>query len=515
MIDRLAPRRPGGARRPRSSYATRSSERLRRGLHELPLRLRLVAIVVLLLLAALTVTTLATSALLNNYLLDRTDRDLQLAAVPVAQAALDQLTDHPSEIKGFVAPNIYAVRIMPTNGGAPHDLVNAPNQTVHPDIPQLSISDPRVRSGDPFTVGSQQGEQDWRVVAGSTHGGSATFAVAVSLSGVERTVHQLRFYTVLLGLAMTVAGAVLGWYAVRRAFRPLTQIEDTAAAIAAGDLTRRIPPTATRDEVSSLATSLNVMLAQIEQSFAVREASEQRMRQFVADASHELRTPLATVRGYAELFRQGAVRDPEDVAGAMRRIEDEATRMGGLVEDLLLLTRLDSHRPSQYAPVDLTVLAGDATQDAAALAPGRRIRLLGLDGELGPVVVDGDEARLRQVLTNLVANAVNHTPQGSPIEIAVGTRGGATEPERAVLEVRDHGQGIDPAEAPKVFERFYRADPSRARGHGGGNGLGLAIVAAIVISHRGKVGLAPTPGGGATFVVELPPATSQEPHSNP
>jgi len=237
--------------------------------------------------------------------------------------------------------------------------------------------------------------------------------------------------------------------------------------------------------------------------------SLRQQRQLVADASHELRTPLAAVRGYAELFRQGAVTQPEDVAGAMRRIEDESIRMGGLVEDLLLLTRLDSQRPLERGPVDLTVLAADAVQDARALDPTRHVRLLGLSGDLAPTTIEGDEARLRQVVTNLVGNAVNHTPSGTDIEIAVGT--GAAG--RAKLEVRDHGGGVDPIRARRVFERFYRADPSRGRGNGGGNGLGLAIVAAIVNAHEGRVGVAPTPGGGATFVVDLPTANSQSAHS--
>jgi nitrogen fixation/metabolism regulation signal transduction histidine kinase len=211
------------------------------------------------------------------------------------------------------------------------------------------------------------------------------------------------------------------------------------------------------------------------------------MRQFVADASHELRTPLAAVRGYAELYRQGAVRDPADVASAMTRIEGEATRMGGLVEDLLMLARLDDQRPMRIAPVDLTVLAADAAQDARAIDPTRQITISGLSGPLGPTMVPGDDAKLRQLLANLVSNALNHTPHGSPIEVAVGTR---ESDQHVVLEVRDHGPGVDPEKARKVFERFYRADPSRARGSGGGNGLGLAIAAAIINAHHGRIGVA-------------------------
>ena len=252
------------------------------------------------------------------------------------------------------------------------------------------------------------------------------------------------------------------------------------------------------DEVTSLSTSLNAMLTQIEASFLVREASEERMRQFVADASHELRTPLATMRGYAELYRQGAVREPADVASAMERIESESTRMTGLVEDLLTLARLGQEPETAMGEVDLTVLAADAVTDARARAPQRRISLVGLGQTLSPTVIQGAESRLRQVVTNLVANALKHTPEGTPVEIAVGVD--ATD---AILEVRDHGPGVPLTERAKVFERFYRSDKARGR-TGGGSGLGLAIVAAIVTQHSGRVGVADTPGGGATFVVRLP-----------
>ena len=465
-----------------------------------PLRVRLIALLVLLLLVALTLTSIATSAMMRRQLMNSTDRDLKAAAVPTATQILSQLLNRRTD--GI--PTNYAVRFMPTDGSSPF-AVNPTGERLHPDIPTLTLSDPRVVNGTLFTVQSTDGEMRWRVVPGQLRDGSATFAVAVPLRGVDTTVQRMLSFAVLIGLAVIASCALLGWYGVRRAFRPLAQIEDTAAAIATGDLTRRIPEPTAQDEVASLSRSLNAMLAQIEQSFAVRQASEEKMRQFVADASHELRTPLAAVRGYAELFRQGAVTQPEDVTGTMRRIEDEAIRMGGLVEDLLLLTRLDSQRPLEREPVDLTVLAADSVQDARALDPSRRVRLLSLSSDLEPTIIKGDEARLRQVVANLVGNAVNHTPAGTDIEIAVG-RGAYGH---ARLEVRDHGSGVDPVKARKVFERFYRADPSRGRGNGGGNGLGLAIVAAIVTAHGGQVGVAATPGGGATFVVDLPTANSQ------
>lgn len=486
--------------RPRWSAISRVAPRLA----ALPLRVRLVALLVLLLLVALSLTSIATSAVMRRQLMDSVDRDLNAAAEPTASQVLTQLFNH----RGEGIPTNYAVLFMPTDGSSPFG-VNPTGERLHPKIPILALNDPRVVHGTLFTVASTDGEMRWRVVPGQLRDGSATFAVAVPLRGVDTTIQRMLGFAILIGLAVIASCALLGWFGVRRAFRPLAQIEDTAAGIAGGDLTQRIPEPTSKDEVASLARSLNAMLAQIEQSFSVREASEDRMRQFVADASHELRTPLATVRGYAELFRQGAVTKPDDVAGAMRRIEDEAIRMGGLVEDLLLLTRLDSQRPLEKGPVDLTVLAADAVQDARALDSTRQVRLLGLSGDLQPTTIEGDEARLRQVVSNLVGNAVNHTPEGTDIEIAVGSDAG-----RAKLEVRDHGAGVDPVKARKVFERFYRADASRVRGNGGGNGLGLAIVAAIVNAHGGRVGVAATPGGGATFVVDLPTANSQSEPSN-
>jgi len=331
--------------------------------------------------------------------------------------------------------------------------------------------------------------------------------VAQSLDDVTDTTRQRGLVLLLVGLGVLLLLALIGGVVVRRAFRPLTEVEAVAGAIADGDLSRRVPVHPTSTEVGRLSASLNAMLAQIEQAFAVREASEERMRRFVSDASHELRTPLATVRGYAELYRQGAVTDPEDVTTAMRRIETEAARMGGLVEDLLTLARVDEQRAEdgdRRGPVDLTVLAADAVQDARALDPGRDVTLTGTQGPVQQAVVHGDEPRLRQVVTNLVANALRHTPPGTPVQLRVGVDDGT-----GVLVVSDRGPGIAPEHARQVFERFFRSDVSRQRGHGGGSGLGLAIVAAIVAAHDGQVGVSQTPGGGATFVLRLPLAATQ------
>ena len=469
-------------------------------LHALPLRTRLVAIMLALLFVALTLTIAATAYLMERDLLGRIDNELRSAARPVAAQALEDITSD----RGTRIPTGYAVVFIPANGDS-RIAVNPTGEREHPDIPDLPLDDPRVRSGAPFTVPSVDGDLGWRVIAGKLANDRATFVVGVPLSPLEHTVHRLLIVTSIISATMLVACAGIGWWAVQRAFRPLSEIEDTAAAIASGDLGRRIPTRPAGDEITSLAESLNAMLAQIEHSFAVREASEERMRQFVADASHELRTPLATVRGYAELYRQGAVRDPDAVAGAMGRIEGEASRMSGLVDDLLLLARLDDQRPLERAPVDLTVVGAEAVQDARVRDPQRRITLVGLHGSLAPVTVSGDGSQLQQVLGNLLTNAIKHTPSGTPIEVAVGDGDRGT----AVVEVRDHGEGIDPAAARRVFERFFRADPARSRSAGGGSGLGLAIVAAISQRHGGRVGVTATPGGGATFVVELPSANSQ------
>jgi len=475
---------------------------LRDRLQTVPLRARLIAVVVALLAAALAASGLIVNVLLGNYLLDRTDDELRTYGGIAAEVAYG--TDGSQTIQ----PN-FTVRLYLPDGSGGVTLADAATEAdSEPRLPVLTSSDPDVVYSRPFTVPSVSGgeEPQWRVIAGVNQNRDAVYAVAVPLRQMQDTLRNVLGYAALIGLAVLAASVLIGWFAVRRAFRPLTRIEDTAAAIAAGDLTQRVPERRTGDEVASLSRSLNAMLAQIEQSFALREASEERMRQFVADASHELRTPLATVRGYAELYRQGAVNRPEEVTGAFARIESEATRMGGLVEDLLVLARLDGERPLDLGDVDLAVLAGDATQDARVLAPDRHIRLIGLGGPLGPVHVTGDEQRLRQVMTNLVTNALNHTPAGHPVEIAVGHLNGM-----AAVEVRDHGHGIDPVRARSVFERFYRADPSRSRAQvSGGNGLGLAIVAAIVTAHHGKVGVARTPGGGATFVLQLPQRVHSE-----
>jgi two-component system OmpR family sensor kinase len=300
----------------------------------------------------------------------------------------------------------------------------------------------------------------------------------------------------VIGVVLLLLGG-LAWWVVRLGLRPLDRMGETAGAIAGGDLSQRVSPATERTEVGRLGLALNAMLGQIEKAFAERQASESRLRQFLADASHELRTPLASIRGYAELFRIGAARKPADTEKAMGRIEDESARMGALVENLLTLARLDQVPEAPRTPVNLSELARDAADDARAMAPDRTVSLDTDDA----VTVLGDSSQLRQVLGNLVRNALMHTPPGTPIDLSV-RRGEAGE---AMLEVRDHGRGLPTDDTDALFERFWRADPGRGRGRGGA-GLGLSIVAAIVDAHGGRVSAANAAGGGASFTIALPAA---------
>ncbi len=357
--------------------------------------------------------------------------------------------------------------------------------------PEFGPSDLAARG--PATVGGTQGAGRFRMV--TVHEVTGDILVfAVPLHDVEQTIAKLVGIQILASIAVVGGVGLTAFFLVRQELRPLKDMGRTAGAIAAGDLSQRVGDTDERTEVGELGAALNRMLGQIEAAFAARQASEERLRRFVADASHELRTPLTSIRGYAELFRRGAAERPEDLAKAMRRIEEEAGRMGVLVDDLLLLARLDQGRPLDRTPVDLARLASDAVDDARAVEPERPITL----ETPSSLVVPGDEPRLRQVLGNLLANARQHTPAGTPVHVRVAAAGQA-----ATIEVADQGPGLEPEKAARVFERFYRADPSRARAHGG-TGLGLAIVAAVAEAHGGRAAVDTNPGRGARFRVELP-----------
>jgi two-component system OmpR family sensor kinase len=368
---------------------------------------------------------------------------------------------------------------------------------------QAALPAPRIPTRIPverlFTVGSAGSSGlRYRVYVTRDPQGAELTLAAVPLREVEATLGHLRFVETLEILGILAALGLTAFFLVRLGLRPLDRMEVTAGEIAAGELSRRVSPADSRSEVGRLGLALNAMLERLEQAFAQRQASEERLRRFLADASHELRTPLASIRGYAELFRMGATRDEAGTRLAMRRIEEESQRMGLLVEDLLTLARLDEAPGLRREPVDLAALARDAVQDARATAPARSIALRATR----PAVLSGDPHQLRQVLANLLRNALVHTPERTPIEVSV-----EQDDEYVTLSVRDHGPGL-PGEAPALlFDRFWRAEGGRERGKGGA-GLGLAIVAGVVEAHDGLLSAADAPGGGAVFVVRLPRSTT-------
>jgi two-component system, OmpR family, sensor kinase len=483
----------------------------RRLLARTPLQVKLIAAVLVLVTVALALIGLASVAALDGYLVGRLDDQLQLVARGSAGAGPPEFDGRGPGHRG--PPSPYLVQYRLADGRLDEQDENPLEQgRPPPRVPD----DPawfEANAGETTTVPAAGGGGRWRVaVAPRRDGSGGSVVVAASLDGIDATIRQLRLIDLGVSLIVLAALAGVGAAIVRASLRPLVEIEQTARAIAAGDLTRRVPERDPGTEVGRLGRALNTMLAQIESAFGARAASEasarrseDRMRRFVADASHELRTPLTTIRGFAELYRQGAARDPAELDRLMWRIEDQAARMGLLVEDLLLLARLDTERPLDRQPVDLLALAAEAVNDARAVAPDRRIEVVlgGDDGDHdGVLVVLGDDRRLRQVLANLVNNALTHTPAGSPIEVRVGTSTLDGRPGAAV-EVVDHGPGLAPEQAERVFERFYRADPARSPADGG-SGLGLSIVAALVAVHGGTVAVDSVPGRGARFRVVLP-----------
>jgi two-component system, OmpR family, sensor kinase len=421
-----------------------------------------------------------------------------------------------------------------------------------PAVP-TSLAWADANNGKLVTVPAQSGNDSWRVITepisyqaststGTTEQGTGTLIVGMDLGDVNGRIARLAVTDLIVGAIIECILALAVVIVVRSNLQPLVEIEETAGEIAQGHLNRRVPERDPRTEIGSLGHSLNTMLSQIETAFHAREESEaaahqseERMRRFVADASHELRTPLTAIRGFAEYYRQrgGLVRHwdrgdrgdgdqagaaggapeatatagltPDDLDRIMQRVETEAARRGLLVEDLLLLARLDQQRPLAHQPIDLLSLAADAVHDARMLAPARTIELSVQPG--AAFLIIGDEPRLRQVIGNLMSNALTHTPDGSPIEVSIGS--GILDPRvddptpAAIIDVTDHGPGMTPEQAHRVFERFYRADQARTRTHGG-SGLGLAIVSALVAAHGGVASLRTAPGRGTTFRVTLP-----------
>jgi two-component system, OmpR family, sensor kinase len=462
------------------------------------LRTRLLIVLVTLLTVGLASGAAVTCRALEHYLLSRVDQQVR-AAYPLIEQDVLRVPGNRPDDNGFLVGTYGALiagdghllcETTPRPGG---DSATTARPKITPVILRATRLHPDVATVGLRTVPGEGGVRHYRVLTERLTNGDV-LVVAVPLTQLDDTFAHLTHLEITVSLVLAAVLALLGSVILRFGLRPLTRMERTADAIAAGDLTRRVDHANPRTEAGRLGLALNGMLSQIEVAFREREASERRLRRFVADASHELRTPLTSIRGYAEMFRRGAAARPADLAMAMRRIEDEAGRMGDMVDDLLLLARLDQGRPLERQPVDLTEIALDAATDVGALSPGRPVEV----DAPGRVEVTGDAGRLRQAVTNLVRNAVVHTPPDTLVRIGVRR----DDPD-AVLSVVDHGPGIPPAATDVIFERFYRADPGRAR-DAGGTGLGLSIVAAVVGAHGGRVEHSPTPGGGATFTLTIP-----------
>jgi two-component system OmpR family sensor kinase len=350
--------------------------------------------------------------------------------------------------------------------------------------------------GRPFTVRAE-GEH-FRVLALPLPSGLGSVAIAQSLNDVDRTLNRLQWLFFLIGFVIVGLIALASRTVIRVGLTPLSHVEATAAQIAAGDLSARLPDAKPTTEVGRLTTSLNTMLTRIEESFALRKASEDKLRRFVADASHELRTPLTAIRGFAELHRQGAVVGEEDTKQLLARIEGESIRMGSLVEDLLLLARLDQAREMDALPVDIAAVTRDAVASAQVAGPNHSISLKGDAGEL---YILGDKNRVHQVVANLLANARTHTPAGTKIDVSI-----AQSEDGVRISVSDNGPGLSEEDQKRIFERFYRADSSRVRVDGEGSGLGLSIVDAVMQAHGGSVTVVSEVGKGATFTLFFPQA---------
>ena len=479
------------------------------------LRVRLVIALLVVATAGLAAVGASSVVILRHSLVNRVDA--QLADLNRQwRGAVPRLRElNPGEAGPRALPTDFRVFLVRQDGTPLVVVGQAPGDSTGPELPALERPAVARQGGVPFTVADRVGDGEWRVRVEPVRG-ARSVVVAQSLANVDATVARLLWIEVVVGAAVLVLLGVVAAAVVRIGLRPLTRIEQTAAAIAAGDLDLRVAGDDQRTETGRLARALNTMLTRLGAAFQQREESEHRLRRFVADASHELRTPLTSIRGFAELYRRGGAPRRSDVDQMMARIEGEATRMGLLVDDLILLARLDRERPLDLSEVDLGDLARDAAQDARAHDPERQVHLA-----VGPapVRVLGDERRLRQVVTNLVTNAVQHTPAAGPIRIQVGTgrsddvraptagAAGVTLPPGvavAVVEVADTGPGVLPDQAPYVFDRLYRGDPARSRAHGG-SGLGLAIAAAILTAHGGRLELvAAAPGAGARFRMLLP-----------
>ena len=485
----------------------------------MPLRLRLLLTLVPLFVVGLAAADIGTYAALQSSELSRVDQEV-IAAHQSVQRVLtgeSSATVGSSPDGGPGSPDSPGLAVAPGTFG---ELISSSGTVVAQKsfesygqgVTSRPVLPTGLKPGTPtspnfLTVPASSGGGRYRVyvdTAGEAEHGEV-LVVAVPLDKLDATLSGLVALELAVSGGVTLLLALATWLIVRRSLRPLQRMGTTARSIVASGLHQRVEPANEKTEVGNLGLALNTMLEQLQSAFAARAASEDRLRRFVSDASHELRTPLTSMRGYAELLRRNPEMDREDMSTAARRIEEEAKRLGVLVDDLLLLARLDQGRALEHNRVDLEALVMDACADAGVADPGRQVRAR----IAAPLALAGDDMRLRQVLSNLLRNAIVHTPPGTPIEVVLRPQNGY-----AVMEVVDHGPGIPIAEAGRIFERFHRAENGRSRDHGG-SGLGLSIVSAVVAAHGGTVSVVETPGGGATFRIVLPtgelePTTTSE-----
>lgn len=479
-------------------------------LSRLPLRVTIAATIVVLLALGLASAAGAATLALWTYMVNRVDMELTDTAVALAQGppledprgirSEDRAREGSGELRG---PTEYVIWYTNSDGSEWIDISSPDGGSA--ELPLWAEVD-APPPGTPTTIDLD--DTEWRVVTERLPAGAGYVVVAAPLTDIQAILARLVLLQAIIGIVVIIAGAVLGYALVRWTLRPLAQVEETAGVIAAtaddGGLQQRVPGAESRSEAGRLAASFNAMIDTIEGAFGQREASEaaaiaseERMRRFAADASHELRTPITIIRGFAELYRQGAI-SSDDVPRTMERIEGEAQRMGVLVEDLLLLAQLDQHRPIEFDPVDLLDLSTETIIGVRAANPRRTIWLTSQIEAAAPIV-DGDRMRLRQIIDNLLSNAIRHTPERSAIRLGLHTD------ERAWvrLTVADDGPGMATDQVSRVFERFYRVDESRNRKTGGA-GLGLAIVQSLVLAHGGAIEVVSSPHAGTTFLVRLP-----------
>ena len=479
------------------------------GLSNWSLRNRLILATLALATIAIAASDFAASNSLRSFLITQADNQLndvvQTSMLRLDRAGIEiEISNEGDEQNSFrplrplgAVPTTTAVTLLDLEGNILGQLGGEFANSI--DVSEFhNLTPAKVISlgGLPFTIPGADGEPDIRAIARALPSGEGTVVISVALDSVEKTVAGLTGIFILISIIVLISIGIVARSLIKLTLKPLNQIEETAAAIAEGDLSARLPEVNSRTEVGRLTGSLNTMLSRIEESFAIRAESESKLRRFVADASHELRTPLTAIRGFAELHRQGAVVGEEKTKELISRIEKESIRMSSLVEDLLLLARLDQSRELTIDPVDINHLVKEAAASARAAGPDHEITISTVNDE---VFVLGDSMRIHQALANLLANARTHTPTGTKIAVNV-----LQDELETRISVSDTGPGLSESDQERAFERFFRADPSRVRVSGEGSGLGLAIVDAVMKAHGGSVEVKSKLGEGATFTIIFP-----------